>query len=52
MRFSTAGFPGIVCADTLMAKIPDMTRISSDLAAPESMAWSFNLISSPHAKCK
>jgi hypothetical protein len=52
MRLSAAGFPGIVCADTLMAKIPDSTRSSSDLAAPESMAFSFSLIPSPDAKRK
>jgi hypothetical protein len=52
MRFNAAGFPGIVCADTLMAKIPDGTRNSSDLAAPESIAFSFSLIPPPEAKRK
>jgi hypothetical protein len=51
-RLSTAGFPGVVCADTPTVKIPEMMTISSGLAAPKSMILSFSLIPSPEAKLK
>jgi hypothetical protein len=49
---STAGFSGVICADTPTAKIPEIMTISSGLAAPKSMVFSFSLIPSPEAKPK